>query len=89
MNKTITKILAIIGAITAVAALIFLFRDKIAKLLEQCKCNKGSCDTDDLEGCVEDAIEAVEDKVEETAEAVEDKAEDLAEDLEDKAKSVD
>ena len=98
MKKSITKILAIIGAITAAAALIFLFRDKLLKLLEACKgkcCKKEDdtpCDLDDLEGAVEDAAEKVEEVSDDTAEAVkeavadaEEKAAAIAEEFKDYA----
>ena len=89
MKKTITKILAIIGAIAAVGTLIFIFRDKIAKLLQNCKCQKlGECDTNDLEGCVEDAVDAAAEKAEEITEAAADKAEDFAEAAEEKAAAI-
>lgn len=92
--KTLTKVLAVIGAIAAIAALIYIFRDKIAALLEKCpclkgKCEKAACDIDELEGSVEEAIEkaeeTVEDFVEDAAAAAKEKAEAIAEEFKDYA----
>lgn len=85
MKKTLTKILAVIGAIAAAAALIYLFRDRIAQLLEDCKCCKKDFDLDNLEGSVEEAIEKAEDKAEDFVEQVEDKAEAVVEEFKDYA----
>ena len=73
MNKTITKILAVIGAITAAAALIYLFRDKIAKLCESLNCKKNcdcDCNAEELEDCAEEAVEEVAEEVKEDAEEI-------------------
>lgn len=87
MNKTLTKILAIIGAITAAAAVIILFRDKLAKLFENCKCKcckSGEDDFEELEGSVEECA----DKAEETAEEIVDAVKEAAEDAAEKAAAV-
>ena len=93
--RTITLILAIIGAIATAAALIYVFRDKIAKLLEEkCpgfkeKCKKVEEDLSELEGSVEEAIEKAEEKVEDFVEdaaaAAEEKAKAIAEEFKDYA----
>lgn len=83
MNKTITKILAVIGAITAAAALIFVFRKKIAELFENCKCKcckaKDDADLEDLEGSLEECCEEAEEKADEIVDAVKEAAEDAEE----------
>lgn len=84
MQKTITKILAIIGAIAACAALLYVFREKIGCLCKKC-CKKEECNLDDLEGSVEDAIEEVKDEAEDFVEAAKDKAEEIAEEFKDYA----
>ncbi len=93
--KKITTILAIIGAIATAAALIYVFRDKIMKLLqEKCpglldKCKKAEEDLSELEGTVEEAIEKAEEKVEEFVEdaeaAAKEKAAAIAEEFKDYA----
>ena len=88
MKKTITKVLAIIGAIAAIAALLFVFRDKIKALLEKYRCNRGAEDTSDLEGSVEAAIEKAEETVEDFVEEVREDAEQAAEAAKEKAEAI-
>lgn len=86
MKKTLTKLLALIGAIAAIAALVYLFREKIAALLENCKCCcKKDCDLENLEGSVEEAIEQAEEKAEDFVEQAEEKAEAVVEEFKDYA----
>ena len=78
MKKTFLKILALLGALAAIAALLYVFRDKIKDLLNRCGCQKAACDLEDLEGSVEAAVESAEEKAEEVFTEVKETAEDAA-----------
>lgn len=88
MKRTVTKVLAVIGALAAIAALLYFFRDKIKALLDQCGCKQAACDFEDLEDSVESAEEKAEevfDEVKETAEDAKQKAEAIIEEFKDYA----
>ena len=58
MNKKLTTLFAVIGAICAIGALLYFFRDKLCGL---CKCCKDECccggDDEDPKDAVEEAKE--------------------------------
>lgn len=69
MNKTLAKILAIVGAIAAAAALIVIFREKIADCIDcvRAKCCKKAEEPEITEE-PEEEPEVIEEAVEEPAE---------------------
>lgn len=74
MSKTIKTVLAILGALTAICAVLLILKKKFG--CKKCCCKKdGDC------GCepetVEDFVEEATDAAQETAEAVQEKAEEL------------
>lgn len=68
MSKIWVKILAIAGAIAAAAALIIIFREKIADLIEKCPC---FCKKNEEPEIIEEAEEVFEEVAEETENAEE------------------
>ena len=84
-KKTITTILAVIGALATVAALLYIFRDKLAALCK--KCSGRDCElpetpdeaAEDFAEAVEDAADTVKETVETTVEEAKDAAADAAE----------
>lgn len=82
-KKTITTILAVIGALATVAALLYIFRDKLAALCK--KCTGRDCE---LPETAEDAVEAVKEAAEDAAETVKQTAEAVVEDVKDTAKEA-
>lgn len=94
MKKTIIKLLAIIGAIAAIAVVIYIFRDKIAEFLSNAKCKCRKCRAnvedafDDLKGAVEDLEDDLEDDAEDAVQSAADAVADAAQTLEDKAAAI-
>ena len=83
MKKSVIKLLAIIGAITAVCTVLFLLRKKIAAMFKKnCKCCKDGEEPETVEDFVEEAAEAAEQKAEDFIETAKDKAEDVKEAVE-------
>lgn len=71
MNKTLIKVLAVIGALAAAAALLYIFREKIALWIEDVKdrcSNKCSCNFTDFGDDVEEKVSAAKAKAEELEE---------------------
>ena len=93
MDKTIKTVLAIVGALTAICAVLLILKKKFGckcccKKDEGCKCDK----PDTVEEFVEEAVEEAKEKVEEVKDAVADavdsaaeKAEAIAEEFKDYA----
>ncbi len=73
-KKTLTTIFAVIGALAAIGALLYVFRDKLAAL-----CKKDCCCCDDDDDFVDDAKEAVNEAVEDAKQAIADQVEDAKE----------
>lgn len=80
MNKTITTVLAIIGALAAICAALMLIKKKFGCkccCMDEDECSCGKPET--VEDFVENATETVADKVEEARNDVEDKVEEAKE----------
>ena len=79
MDKTIKTILAVIGAVATLCAILLILKKKFGCC---CKCGKKECECDKpetVEDFVEEAAEAVQEKTEEVKEAVEEAVEDAKE----------
>ncbi len=96
MNKLLIKILAVIGALAAVAAVLYFFRDKLAALCKGCKSQEeGPKEADTVEDFVEEAkakvteaVEEAKDKAAEIVEEAKDKAAEIVETAEEKAAAI-
>ena len=85
MKKSVIKLLAIIGAITAVCTVLFLLRKKIAAMFKKnCKCCKDGEEPETVEDFIEETTEDVKDAVD----AVAEKTEDVVEEVKDNAEEA-
>ena len=92
MKNPVVKILAIIGAITAACAALFLLRKKLACLFKKnCNCCKDCDQPETVEDFVEEGAETVKEAVDEAAEKAEDvveEVEETAEEAKEKAEAI-
>ena len=92
MSKTIKTVLAIVGALSAICAVLLLLKKKFG--CKKCCKNDCGCDFDlpeTVEDFVADATEAAEDKADafiETVEDVRDAVEDKVEEAKEKAEAI-
>ncbi len=90
MKSSVIKLLAIIGAITALCTVLFLLRKKIAALFKKGCCKEGE-EPETIEDFVEEAAGDVKEAVDNAAEKVEDvveEAKETAEQAKEKAEAI-
>ena len=92
MKNSVVKLFAIIGAIAAACAVLFLLRKKIAALFKKnCKCCKEGDEPETVEDFIEEAAEDVKEAVDaaaEKAEEVVEEAKETAEEAKEKAEAI-